>query len=106
MTDRASRLARALRSLDGLSIGDGFMTVVGNRLRTLSQDTVPLALWCVRHHLDDFPAALWTAAGAFGDTDTLCAIVGDIVAMRDGGISIPEAWRRSREPLSTFTRFT
>jgi ADP-ribosylglycohydrolase len=40
---------------------------VGNGLLALAQDTVPLALWCVRHHLDDYPAALWTAVGAFGD---------------------------------------
>ncbi len=81
------------------------MTVVGNGLLSLSQDTVPLALWCVRHHLDDYPAALWTAVGAFGDADTLCAIVGGIVAMRDGGRGVPEEWRRSRESLSIFTRY-
>ena len=81
------------------------MMVVGNGLLSLSQDTVPLALWCVRHHLDDYPAALWTAVGAFGDADTLCAIVGGIVAMREGGRGVPEEWRRSREPLSIFTRY-
>jgi ADP-ribosylglycohydrolase len=81
------------------------MTVVGNGLLSLSQDTVPLALWCVRHHLDDYPAALWAAVGAFGDADTLGAIVGGIVAMRDGGRGVPEEWRRSRESLSIFTRY-
>lgn len=80
-------------------------TVVGNGLLSLSQDTVPLALWCVRHHLDDFPNALWAAVGAFGDSDTLGAIVDGIVAMREGGRGIPEEWRRARESLSTFTRF-
>ena len=81
------------------------MTVVGNGLLSLSQDTVPLALWCVRYNLDDYPAALWTAIGAFGDADTLGAIVGGIVAMRDGGRGVPEEWRRSRESLSIFTRY-
>jgi ADP-ribosylglycohydrolase len=81
------------------------MTVVGNGLLSLSQDTVPLALWCVRHNLDDYPAALWAAVGAFGDADTLGAIVGGIVAMRDGGRGVPEEWRRSRESLSIFTRY-
>lgn len=95
---QASAIGAAVHVLDA-------MTVVGNGLRTLSQDTVPLALWCVRHHLDDFPEALWTAANAYGDSDTLCAIVGGIVAMRDGGIGVPEEWRRRREPLSTFTRY-
>ena len=81
------------------------MTVVGNGLLSLSQDTVPLALWCVRYNLDDYPAALWAAVGAFGDADTLGAIVGGIVAMRDGGRGVPEEWRRSRESLSIFTRY-
>jgi ADP-ribosylglycohydrolase len=81
------------------------MSVVGSGLLSLSQDTVPLALWCVRHHLDDYAAALWAAVGAFGDSDTLGAIVGGIVAMRDGGRGVPEEWRRAREPLSTFTRY-
>ena len=81
------------------------MVTLGNGLLSLSQDTVPLALWCVRHHLDDYPEALWTAVGAFGDADTLGAIVGGIVAMRDGGRGVPEEWRRARESLSVFTRY-
>ncbi len=79
---------------------------VGNGLRTLAQDTVPFALWCVRYHLDDYVSAVWTAASAFGDCDTLCAIVGGIVALNEGGRGVPEEWRRRREPLSTFTRFS
>jgi ADP-ribosylglycohydrolase len=81
------------------------VSLVGNGLPTLAQDTVPFALWCVRHHLDDYVSALWTAAAAFGDCDTLCAIVGSIVALNEGGSGIPEEWRRRREPLSTFSRF-
>jgi ADP-ribosylglycohydrolase len=81
------------------------MSTLGSGLLSLSQDTVPLALWCVRHHLDDYPEALWTAVGAFGDADTLGAIVGGIVAMRDGGRGVPEEWRRARESLSVFTRY-
>ncbi len=81
------------------------VSLVGNGLRTLAQDTVPFALWCVRQHLDDYVSALWTAAAAFGDCDTLCAIVGSIVALNEGGSGIPEEWRRRREPLSTFSGF-
>src|SRR4029077_9604969 len=73
-------------------------TVVGNGLLSLSQDTVPLALWCVRHHLDDYAAALWTAVGAFGDSDTLGPIVGGIVAMRGGGRGGPGGGRGGRGP--------
>lgn len=48
---------------------------------------------------------LWAAMGAFGDSDTLGAIVGGIVSMRDGGRGVPEEWRRARESLSVFTRY-
>lgn len=82
------------------------MSVLGNGLQALSQDTVPLALWCVRHHLDDYEAALWAAVGAFGDSDTLAAIVGGIISLPEGGRGVPEEWDRAREPLSTFTRFS
>jgi ADP-ribosylglycohydrolase len=76
---------------------------VGNGVQTLAQDTVPFALWCVRHHLRDYESALWTAAAALGDCDTLCAIVGSIVALAPGGAGVPAAWRARREPLSAFT---
>ncbi|HZP35875.1 MAG TPA: hypothetical protein VFE48_05200 [Methylomirabilota bacterium] len=48
---------------------------------------------------------LWAAMGAFGDSDTLGAIVGGIVSMRDGGRGVPEEWRGARESLSVFTRY-
>jgi ADP-ribosylglycohydrolase len=79
------------------------VTQIGNGIRALAQDTVPFALWCVRHHLRDYESALWTAAAALGDCDTLCAIVGSIVVMVPGGAEVPEAWRAHREPLTAFT---
>ena len=66
------------------------------RKRT-AQDTVPFALWCAAHHLDDFEAALWWTASASGSLNTTCAIVGAIVAL--SAPHIPPEWLRRREPL-------
>jgi hypothetical protein len=41
---------------------------------------------------------------AGGDTDTIAAIVGGIVASRTGDAAIPEAWRRATEPLPVVLR--
>ena len=76
---------------------------IGNGATTLAQDTVPFALWSVRRHLRDYESALWTTAAALGDCDTLCAIVGSIVAVAAGGTGVPAAWRACREPLTAFT---
>jgi ADP-ribosylglycohydrolase len=78
--------------------------LVGNGSRVLAQDTVPFALWCAYHYIDDYAGALWTAVSRFGDCDTLCAIVGSIVALGPGDGGIPEEWRRRREPLATMLR--
>jgi ADP-ribosylglycohydrolase len=78
---------------------------LGNGLRALAHDTVPLALWCARHHLDDYARALWTAVSHLGDCDTLCAIVGSIVALHQRAGAIPEEWRSRREPLTAMMWF-
>jgi ADP-ribosylglycohydrolase len=82
---------------------DDVVQRLGNGLRVLAQDTVPFALWCARHWIDDYEGALWTAVSRFGDCDTLGAIVGGIVALSPRAV-IPEAWRQRREPLTTFLR--
>jgi ADP-ribosylglycohydrolase len=74
--------------------------VLGNGSGAIAPDTVPFALWCAARHLDDFSAALWAAVSAGGDTDTVCAIVGGIVALRTGIEGIPDEWLRAREPLA------
>lgn len=56
---------------------------LGNGARVTCADTVPLAVWI--------------ASG--GDTDTIAAIVGGIVAARVGAHTIPSAWRERVEPL-------
>jgi ADP-ribosylglycohydrolase len=62
-------------------------------------DTVPLALWVVARHPDDYAEAVWTVAALAEDVDTLCAIVGGIIAGRLGESAIPAAWREATEPL-------
>ena len=66
----------------------------------LSQDTVPFCLWSAQKNLQDYPAAIWTTASAFGDIDTNCAIVGSIVSVAVGEEGVPQDWLLSREPLN------
>lgn len=74
-------------------------TVLGTGLRVSAPDTVPLALWIAAHHLTDFEEAVWAAATVADDVDTVCAIVGAIIATRTGEQGIPPAWRSAVEPL-------
>lgn len=72
--------------------------VLGNGRRTSAHDTVPFALWSAARHLGDFTGALWATAQAGGDVDTMCAIVGGVLAGAPAGAP-PAAWVRSAEPL-------
>jgi ADP-ribosylglycohydrolase len=73
--------------------------ILGSGERVTSQDTVPFALWCAAHRIDDFPSALWDTVAGLGDRDTTCAIVGGIVALATGREGIPRDWLAAREPL-------
>lgn len=73
--------------------------LLGNGSRVSCQDTVPLAVWIAFRHLDDFETAVRLALGAGGDTDTVAAIVGGIVAARVGIEGIPARWLQAVEPL-------
>lgn len=72
---------------------------LGTGWQVSAQDTVPFCLWCVTHNINDFEAALWTAAAVNGDRDTTCAIVGGIMALAVG--AIPNEWISRREDLPT-----
>jgi len=85
-------------AMDDAELGDA-VRKLGNGSRVSAQDTVGLALWIAWRWRDDFPTALWNAASAGGDVDTMCAIVGGLVALSAGQDSIPRAWLRFREPL-------
>jgi ADP-ribosylglycohydrolase len=70
---------------------------LGSGHRAVAQETVPFALWCAAHHAGDFEAALWAAAAGGGDLDTVCAIVGGLVAL--SAPAVPPTWVERREAL-------
>lgn len=70
---------------------------LGSGSEVSAQDIVPFCLWSAAYHLEDFEIALWWTAKGMGDCDTICAIVGGIVALSSSGI--PESWFERREPL-------
>lgn len=72
---------------------------LGNGSRVTCQDTVPFALWSAGECIHNYAEALWNTAGALGDVDTTCAIVGGVVGACAGLEGIPEAWREWREAL-------
>lgn len=70
--------------------------ILGDGSQVLSRDTVPLCLWLAEQFLSDYRRAVQTTAKVAYDTDTCCAIVGGIVALRS---EIPQEWLAAREPL-------
>ncbi|ASN83331.1 ADP-ribosylglycohydrolase family protein [Deinococcus ficus] len=95
----ASKIQRAQKLSPHATLAFAVSTL-GNGVQLSAQDTVPFALWCASRHLKDVEAALWLAVSAGGDRDTVCAIVGSIVAL-SAADTIPPAWRMAREPLPT-----
>lgn len=93
-----SKLERGL-NLRGVSMRAHAANLLGNGTTMAAQDTVPYALWCCAQSPDDYEKALWLALSAGGDRDTICAIVGGVVACRTGMAGIPGAWLEAREAL-------
>lgn len=93
-----SKLLRA-QAMARVSSLDQPIAVLGNGIEMSAQDTVPYALWCCAQALEDYESALWLAVSAGGDRDTLCAIVGGVVACYVGKEGIPSEWRERREAL-------
>jgi ADP-ribosylglycohydrolase len=79
------------------------VTVLGNGTEMSAYDTVPFALWCASKYLTEFEEALWLAVSGLGDRDTICAIVGGIVASFTGIEGIPRLWRVKREKLPSIS---
>ena len=71
------------------------VSALGNGLSVMAQDTVPIAIWCVSHFLDNDEEALWKAVSALGDRDTICAIVGGIVVLNSD--NYPSEWKLAAE---------
>ena len=78
--------------------------VLGTGREVAAHDTVPLALWIAARHADSYADALWTAARLAEDVDTVCAIVGGVLAAGAGQQVIPDAWRAACEPLPAWLR--
>ncbi|WP_229784655.1 ADP-ribosylglycohydrolase family protein [Deinococcus radiotolerans] len=97
-----SRLLRASRLAPGTSpVHAGHM--LGNGSEISAPDTVPFAVWCAAQHLGDYEEALWNAVSAGGDRDTICAIVGSIVAM-SSRTTLPANWMSLMEPYPQWFR--
>ncbi|MEL6271014.1 MAG: ADP-ribosylglycohydrolase family protein [Chloroflexota bacterium] len=97
-----SRVREGITIARRLTLETPFEDVVktlGNGQRITSMDSVPFVIWCAVHHLRSYEDAIWTTITAGGDVDTLCAMVGGIVACAVGVDAIPQAWREAREPL-------
>jgi ADP-ribosylglycohydrolase len=72
---------------------------LGNGSLVTAPDTVPFALWCAAHHLENYVKALAVTISGGGDCDTNAAIVGGIVALSAGNDGIPSDWQKEKEPF-------
>lgn len=90
---------RKARDMDTNASVPFAVAVLGNGLEVSAQDTVPFALWCASHYLNNYQDALWVTASGEGDRDTTCAMVGGIVIMSADKNSLPQEWLMAREPL-------
>ena len=96
-SDTRSRILRAI-NISCNSRLDYVISLLGNGSHLCSYDTVPIALWFVAGK-DNFCDALWHAVAALGDRDTICAIVGSIMALTITKEQLPKIWLESCEPL-------
>jgi ADP-ribosylglycohydrolase len=72
---------------------------LGNGSLVTAPDTVPFALWCAAHSLDNYVESLSLTISGGGDCDTNAAIVGGIVALSVGQEGIRTDWRQEKEPF-------
>ncbi|GAB4521445.1 MAG: ADP-ribosylglycohydrolase family protein [Anaerolineae bacterium] len=91
-------LERALALPDDVHVEEA-VNMLGNGSRVSAQDTVPLALWLAARNMTNYEEGIWQAIEAGGDVDTLCAIIGGVVACYTGLRGIPDTWIVQREPL-------
>ncbi len=96
-----SRLHRSV-SMHRDTHTDTLRKLLGNGSQIMAEDTVPFAIWCAAHYLDDFEKAMWKSVSVLGDRDTIAAIVGSIVGMFSYA-SIPSKWMDSVEKFEKST---
>lgn len=97
-TDTRAKILKST-TLSSRTHPDTLTTVLGNGNRMTTQDTVPVALWCTAHYLQDAQAALWRAVGVLGDRDTICAMVGSMVGLSANETTLPLSWRTQVEAI-------
>jgi ADP-ribosylglycohydrolase len=73
---------------------------LGNGSQVIASDTVLFCLWYAARHSNHCAEALWAAVSVLGDRDTICAIVGGIVALSPNCQRIPPDWTAAREPIN------
>ncbi len=101
MTPESETKSRIRRVL-GLSNDSGIesaIALLGNGTNLCSYDTVPITIWIASNNLNSFSDAMWQAVSVLGDRDTICAIVGSIVALVVGIDGLPQSWLNYREKL-------
>lgn len=77
-------------SIEKESSIDFVVSVLGNGMTVMAQDTVPFCLWCAAYFYTSVEEALWTTVSALGDRDTTCAIVGGMVSLFAD--ELPQQW--------------
>lgn len=75
------------------------ISVLGNGIKLTAQDTVPIAIWFMANYINNYEEALWNSVSALGDRDTICAMVGSVVALYVDDITIPKLWIDSTESI-------
>lgn len=78
---------------------DFVVSVLGNGSKIIAQDTVPFAIWCIAHFINNYEEALWKTVSALGDRDTTCAIVGSVVILNTEVKGIPTLWLDATERI-------
>lgn len=76
-------------------------SILGNGSQIMAQDTVPFAIWCAAHNLNQFSEGLWKAVSILGDRDTIGAIVGGITIMASPTEYVPKEWVTAVEDVET-----
>jgi ADP-ribosylglycohydrolase len=94
--DTTSKIKKSLTVLPNYDIRT-VVSILGNGVKMIAQDTVPIAIWIAANHQTNFQEALWRAVSALGDRDTICAIVGAITIMNTKEEDIPADWKNKVE---------
>jgi len=99
-TDKKSKIATSKTVSINYHI-ETVKSILGNGSNMTSQDTVPFAIWCAAHHLENFEDALWKAVSILGDRDTICAMVAGMVIMTSKSEKVPTEWIAAVEKIET-----